>query len=431
MTCTNGATCKKPFNIAIVGGGLGGVVLAIGLLRHGIPVHIYEAAKGFGEIGAGVAFGPNSVLALSLVSSDALEAYKKHATYNERSDLVNTWLDFRYGMDARDGSEHKTGDLIYRKMNLGGQEKLTGTCTRSCVHRARFLDELVQLIPEGTTSFNKSLTSIEEPPDGQEGPIKLTFADGSSTVADAVIGCDGIKSKVREHLYHDLVQPSFVEEYCYRSMVPVEACKEVLGDASATNGNLYVGYGAYGITYPVERGKSVNMNITISKPGSKWTHNTWLEPCTQENMLADLEGFHPGLVELTMRYGKKEKWGIFHVSHSKRYSRGRICLIGDSAHASTPHLGAGAGQAMEDAFVMSNLLAATSDASGLEKAFRAFDAVRRPRSQRVVSASRAMGYENTSLGAGEDGLRAMVDDNYGFIWGQDLHEHLEEAKALL
>ena len=84
MGSINGMTHTKPFNIAIVGGGLGGVALAIGLIKQGVPTHIYEAAAGFGEIGAGVIFGPNSVRALDLIDPAMLHGFKECATFKSQ-----------------------------------------------------------------------------------------------------------------------------------------------------------------------------------------------------------------------------------------------------------------------------------------------------------------------------------------------------------
>jgi salicylate hydroxylase len=91
------------------------------------------------------------------------------------------------------------------------------------------------------------------------GGVRLHFADGSTATASAVIGCDGIKSKTRGYLFNHKVNPEYTGEYGYRALVPEKLAREILGDDIALNGQLYVGYGGFIITYPVEHGKLINM----------------------------------------------------------------------------------------------------------------------------------------------------------------------------
>lgn len=73
----------KTLSVAVVGGGIGGLTLALGLLKYDhIDVQIYEAAPTFGEIGAGVSIGPNAQRALKIIGSHAWDAFQKHATPN-------------------------------------------------------------------------------------------------------------------------------------------------------------------------------------------------------------------------------------------------------------------------------------------------------------------------------------------------------------
>lgn len=84
----------KSFSVAVVGGGIGGLALTIGLLKYPhIDVHVYESAPSFGEIGAGVALGPNAQRALELIAPEAKEAFVKHATTNMRASHANTFAD--------------------------------------------------------------------------------------------------------------------------------------------------------------------------------------------------------------------------------------------------------------------------------------------------------------------------------------------------
>ena len=91
-----------PLTIAIIGGGLAGLTLSIGLTRAGIPHKIYESAKCFSEIGAGISMGPNAVTALTLVDPRLRECYNRCATYNESEDQRDIFFNFRYGMEDRE-----------------------------------------------------------------------------------------------------------------------------------------------------------------------------------------------------------------------------------------------------------------------------------------------------------------------------------------
>ena len=84
------------FSVAVIGGGIGGLTLAIGLLKHRhIDVQVYEAAPSFGEIGAGVAIGPNAQRALELIGPGPLAAFKAHATSNLWQSHANIFIQNR------------------------------------------------------------------------------------------------------------------------------------------------------------------------------------------------------------------------------------------------------------------------------------------------------------------------------------------------
>ena len=89
-----------PFTIAIIGGGLAGLTLSIGMTRYGVSHKIYEAAQCFSEIGAGIAMGPNAVWALKLIDPRLRECYDRCATYNEREDQRELFMNIRYGMES-------------------------------------------------------------------------------------------------------------------------------------------------------------------------------------------------------------------------------------------------------------------------------------------------------------------------------------------
>ncbi|KAK0730882.1 hypothetical protein B0H67DRAFT_478592 [Lasiosphaeris hirsuta] len=431
----------EPFKVAIVGGGLGGVILAIGLLRRHVPVHIYEAASGFGEIGAGVTMGPNAVTALGLISPDLLEALKAHMTSDSTGG--HTFLTFRRGENSNQG--HLGGeagpadpedDILFSLPSAEAAPGWTQTPARMAVHRAHFLDEIIKHVPADSVSFHKTLTNIRDK--GHDGgAVELLFADGTSASYQAVIGCDGIKSAARRYVQGASAAPQFAGEYAYRALVPMEEFQALMGVDKSTNGQMYLGHGRYIITYPVEHGKTVNMvGVVRSSTGDDvWPHDNWLVSSTREDLLGDYAGWDDRLPNLLASYGTSEKWALFHHPSSSPYYRGRVCLLGDSAHATSPHLGAGAGQAMEDAYVMAELLGETDSQGGQHKVrglFAAYDTARRPRSQQVVRKSYVTGFTYTfqeeGVGADVAKIRQVLGDRLRWLYMEDLATEVEDAR---
>ena len=173
---TNGTSSfiQAPSNqisIAIVGGGIVGCVTALGLLKRGVSVKLYEQARSLREIGAGLAFTTNAQRCMELTNPDILAAMKAVSTENELA--YYTYKDGYHTLsdDANDMSEPELFRLHAGKTGFDG------------CHRAHFLDELVKYIPDGVVEFQKRLHSYDEK-DG-DGPITLNFEDGSSATADA------------------------------------------------------------------------------------------------------------------------------------------------------------------------------------------------------------------------------------------------------
>ncbi|KAF2760925.1 FAD/NAD(P)-binding domain-containing protein, partial [Pseudovirgaria hyperparasitica] len=390
--------------IAIIGGGIGGLALAVSLTRRNVPFRIYEAVSKFSEIGAGIACSTNAVRALGLISPELLRGFNECVTQNAFESYRNTWFAFRYGQDPR----NKSGKNI---------------------HRARLLEELVKLIPPDVTEFNKCLSSISE--DSTNNTILLHFSDGTTICAQAVIGADGIKSKTRDFVCQKTVHPNYCSEYAYRALIPRDAAIAILGEELATNGQIYCGYGTYIVSYPIENGALVNIVGVIQKQGSTWPGTGWLQQSTKEAMLKDLEGWHPGLMELFDKYSKCEQWALHDMLHPYPYARGQACLLGDSAHATTPHQGAGGGMAMEDAFILGNLLSDFRDPKDYEAVFKAYDEVRRPRTQSLIVSGHEAGglisFMGKGVGDDMDKFEDAVREGYFWIWHFDLEGDLERA----
>ena len=235
-------TSQKPLDIAIVGGGIAGVTLTIALLRQNIRVTLYESANRFGEIGAGVGFGPNAISVMEKIDPALKEAFLKVATSNQSPSKKNVWFDFRLA----ENGEWKT----FHTLSVSGDR---GTC-----RRADFLDELVRLVPADIVRFGKRLVSLEDL--GHEG-LRLHFRDGTTATHQAVVGCDGIKSATRQYIVgrdNPAAHPVFTKKYCHRGLIPMDKAVSLLGSELAGNTQMYLGHHAHIITFPIAKGKLMN-----------------------------------------------------------------------------------------------------------------------------------------------------------------------------
>ncbi|PYH89324.1 salicylate 1-hydroxylase-like protein [Aspergillus ellipticus CBS 707.79] len=420
-----------PLRLALIGGGIAGVTLLLALLKHTsrthITPHLYEATPQFSEIGAGIAFGSNSIRAMERISSEMAAAYNKHATFQPDSGALEKklWSSYRMGMDGKNGL--KAGDYLH---------EVHAAVARSSVHRARFLEAMTALLPdegEGYVSFSKRLVGILD--NEAEGTVTVQFADGTEEVVDAVIGCDGVRSRVRQILLEgeEAAEPVFSGKYAYRGLIPMEEAVAALGEDTARNNHFHWGYDGHLLTFPIEHGRTMNVVAFRTKMDGVWEHGgRWVLPGDQEKMLRDFKGWGKDVQAILGLMRKADIWALYDHAPASIYYRGsRMCMLGDAAHASTPHQGAGAGMAVEDVWVLSRLLAEVRGKADLERAFRAYDAVRRPRTQRLVRSSRDAGilYECQKEGVLDDveKIRADLDDRMWWIWDLDLDAHLQEA----
>lgn len=222
---------QKPFELAIIGGGIAGLMLAIALHKRHIKTTIYEQAAEFGEIGAGVSISRNAVKAMELIDRSVVGAFNIVATRNKWDAKKSTWFDFMDGMS----NEHASRlDPLFAMVDPGvGQ---------NAVHRARFLDELTKLLPRDGAQFNKRLSHLMDDR-LTTGKMLLKFEDGSVAEADAVLGCDGIKSRTRTIMVgedHAAAKPVYTHKYAYRGLIPMGQAVQVLGEERAVNASMWV-----------------------------------------------------------------------------------------------------------------------------------------------------------------------------------------------
>lgn len=168
-----------------------------------------------------------------------------------------------------------------------------------------------------------------------------------------------------------------------------------------------------------------------------WDEPEWVVRTSREDLLADYKHWTPTIRAVMGSLQKPDIWALFdHAPASTYYSaKPLICLVGDAAHASTPHQGAGAGMGVEDAYVISELLARCNTKDEFQKAFHAYDEVRRPRSQKLVKTSREAGMlwemEGDGVGDNLETLKQNAVTRMNWIWDHNILEDMARATEIM
>ncbi|KAL5490522.1 hypothetical protein ACEPAI_5355 [Sanghuangporus weigelae] len=448
---TNGH--KRPLKVAIIGGGVCGLAAAIGLIRAGLDVDIYESATKLGEIGAGVGLGPNAVRVLKELN--ILEEVVASVFPEKPAPRLFRFL---FG----------TGDqeVIY-DYPVGPEDDGLG------IHRVTFIEALIHLVDPSKIHCKKRCIGIRALPSGR---VQVIFSDGTSAEADVVVGADGVRSIVRTYVLEgetaftegvtsgsangnpdvggtegDLKAPptsrilrvKFTNYTAYRGLVPVEKLKS-LGVKIDLSDRLhcFIGDCKHILTFPIKGGTVINVvafsyDSSILWDGKPLPPGTpWVAPRSTEELLATYEGWSEDVRLLLGCISSPSVWSIHAVDPPlDSFIRGRVALVGDSAHAMLPYLGAGAGQALEDALVLVKLLALSqTTAENVEEVLKAYDTVRRPRANMVLTQSTLMGLVYDCLGpsgATKEGIRTDLEEKWDDVWSHDVLKDVDAAVVQL
>lgn len=309
------------------------------------------------------------------------------------------------------------------------------------VHRGHFLDEMVKFLPNDIAAFHKRVERVEEA--DETGPVTLHFADGTSATADMVVGADGVKSHVRQSILganNPQSHAGYTYKYAYRGLIPMDKAIAELGEDMASNAKMHLGPDAHVLTFPINKGETMNVvAFTTTKEGWPDMHKS-TRPSHRTEAMEDFKGWGKNVTHiLSLLDDDVDIWAIFDMLDHPApfYNKGRVVLIGDAAHATSPHHGSGAGFAIEDSAVLAELLAAPAakGTGGLKAACEAFDAVRRERTQWLVASSRRTGelYEWQAQGVGRDmgKIAEEAHERFEKIWQGQISVMTKEALDVL
>ncbi|KAK4208654.1 hypothetical protein QBC37DRAFT_296207 [Rhypophila decipiens] len=470
----------SPIRIAIIGGGLAGAALANALVRlPKLEVHVYESAAEFSERGAAVGLSINAQKALERVFS-ASGTSATAATTAAKDILVRAGAVPMNSSRVLLGSGPQAGTMV---ADMGGSDPGV------TVHRASLLRELLAPLPRGVLHAKRKLTVFHlSSPVGQQ--LQLTFQDSVTEAFDAVVGADGIFSTVRDFLLKDwdnLKNPGSQTPKKYaagpagfwdcRVLVPYDKAKAIIGPELFEEDRQYawMGDGAF-IMHDILENRTMVQCIISAVETDEDLEENWhaifektekitdrKTPLTREFLNKALETWLDGpiakriidvSISSTSRQQSHPYSFVFSQPSPARYRQYEhkqtpsytslhssrtlpIVLAGDAAHASTLFQGAGTGQAFEDAMILGTLFANLTSATQIPAAFRAYDALRRPRCQRVIDSSREMGYlccgqgEGGTVGLDPDALRGAMAGKWDFIFGLDFEEYKKQAVGMM
>ena len=275
------SSSPPPLSIAIIGAGIAGVTLAIALSEHNpsLSLTIYESRREFSEVSAGVGFGPNALKAMALISPKLIAAYDTVKTPNKWPGKDHLWYDFRWA---------DTGKLLMQVES----EKGFAHCNAS---RVQLLASLVDLVPKTVkVKFGKRVIDVQEFEDEVvgNGKTRIRFEDGTDAFADAVVGCDGIRSASRRILLGEdepSAQAVYSGKYAYRKVVEMKKAIDAAGP-DVENRQMYLGKGRHVLTFAIRGGQMLNVVAFKDGGGVPWKEREWVVPSSREALMKDFRG---------------------------------------------------------------------------------------------------------------------------------------------
>ncbi|RZT78707.1 2-polyprenyl-6-methoxyphenol hydroxylase-like FAD-dependent oxidoreductase [Micromonospora violae] len=338
----------------VVGGGIGGLSAALALHRHGWRVTVLERAPELREVGAGLSLMANAVRALDALGLGPALRRSGHG-------------------EAPGGIRNRHGRWLSR-VDATEMVRQLGT-TALGVHRATLHRTLREALPASSLHTDAAVEHVESGPDRAE--VRFRRQDGvHSLSADLVVGADGLRSRVRAQLWPHHAGPVYAGSTTWRAAIafpdPVPAA-------------ISWGRGAEFGMVPIGDGQLYWYGALNAPPGGHAPD----ELTALREHFGDWHDPIPALLAATPPDVVLRNDIHYLPVPLPSYVRGRVALLGDAAHAMTPNLGQGAGQAIEDAVVLGAVCA--GGAEGLPAALAAYDEQRRPRSQAVARASLTAG----------------------------------------
>jgi len=357
MAGTNGSA-----PILISGGGIGGLITAYALARQGFPVRLFEQSPEFREVGAGIQLGPNIFRVLEKIGlKDAVLADAHRPPAQEMRDALTGKLIVRIPLEEAFFQRFGEPYAVTHRADIHG------TFLRACQN-----SNLV------TLETSRRVDSFEDTGKG----VTVTLEDGQKAEGRALIGCDGMWSKIRERIVGD-GKPRVSGHIAYRAVLKRE---DVPKDLWRPEVVLWAGPRTHLVHYPLRRGELYNLVAVFH---SDHYEEGWNAEGSKDLLWQHFKGQRPEVLRMLERIETWRMWVLCDREPVKNWTLGRVTLLGDAAHPMLQYLAQGACMATEDAVLLAEKARAQPD--DLPAAFNAYTQDRYLRTARVQIMARVYG----------------------------------------
>ncbi|MFD7477023.1 alpha/beta hydrolase fold domain-containing protein [Streptomyces sp. NPDC059837] len=354
--------------VLVVGAGIGGLACAVALSRAGFDVRVTEQAEELREIGAGLQLAPNAVKALCHWGlEEAVAAVSVVSQSVEYFDL--------------DTGEH----LFSSVLGLAAAARYGAPVHQ--IHRADLLGILADVLPAGTVTLGRRATDF----DVRDSGVTVRFADGGTMQTQLLVGADGLRSPIRQQLARP-EPPRYTGTVGWRGLLTRERA-EALGFGHACY--CYLGRGRSIVLYWLRSGEVLNVIGFV--PVDEIQRESWTESGDVDSFRRSFATAHPRVRRLVGSVESAFITGVYDREPLDVWTDRRVTLLGDAAHPVAPYLAQGAGQAIEDAAVLSAALSAQRGptdsrswtGAAASAALTHYERTRRPRTTKLQAVARA------------------------------------------
>ncbi|VDB82785.1 unnamed protein product [Peniophora sp. CBMAI 1063] len=366
------ASIKAKLRVAIIGAGPGGLTLAVALSKFSdsqcpVIVDLYESQPHIGTIGAGLSVWPRTRTPLTELG-------------------LMQHLQGELNAEAEEGRA-----LLFRKSDEAQGYpvfQMQADCKPLLVHRSTFIHAIKKELPSAPLCAfhpSKRLSSLTQ--NDEDGVVKMYFADGSTAVADVVIGADGVRSAVRTSMLSEdeRVEPKWSGVIAYRASITRDMLVAHGMRTRQAEPHMHCGKGRHIVTYPISRGESVSLVAFVTRANYGNFEGRWNRDVPVEEVREAFAGWEPEVETYMQCIEECQAWALHVVGNLPRCASGRVAILGDAMHAMETNIGAGAGQAIEDAYVLARLLTHPSiSRSTVPQALQAYNESRLELTMEVV-----------------------------------------------